>query len=104
VIQIHVPPLRERIEDIPNLVEHFLAKFAGHYRVSCPPIGPDEMAWLATHSWPGNVRELRNVVERYVIRGEIGSVGAGPALWALPPTRSESRPGAASDRAPTPLE
>ena len=123
VIRIHVPPLRERLEDVPALVEHFIAQFADRYQVSCPPLGPDEMAWLATHPWPGNVRELRNLVERYVIHGEMGRINSGatrstssavlaeckpgPVLWTRQtrqPTLSESRLGEASDRAPAPLE
>jgi transcriptional regulator with PAS, ATPase and Fis domain len=71
VIRIHVPPLRERPEDIPALLEYFTMKFSHHYQVPCPPIGGNAMAWLKEYSWPGNVRELRNVAERFVIRREL---------------------------------
>jgi transcriptional regulator with GAF, ATPase, and Fis domain len=73
VIPIHVPPLRERLTDLPPLVEHFLARFSEEHHMACAPLGP-EMAWLAKHHWPGNVRELRNVIERFVIRGELGPI------------------------------
>ena len=72
VIRIHVPPLRDRIEDLPSLVEHFITMLSDQHQMPCPALGPDEMAWLAAHPWPGNVRELRNVVERFVITGELG--------------------------------
>ena len=65
VIRIHLPPLRERPEDIPLLVDHFLAKHAAlaGKRVS---IAPDAMRWLVAQSFPGNVRELENAIERAV--------------------------------------
>jgi transcriptional regulator with PAS, ATPase and Fis domain len=72
VIPIHVPALRERLTDLQQLVEHFIAKFREEHQTACAPPGPDEMAWLARYHWPGNVRELRNVIERFVIRGELG--------------------------------
>jgi len=71
VIRIHVPPLRERREDIPALLDYFTTMFSDHYHMPCPPIGPNAMTWLKEYSWPGNVRELRNVAERFVIRREL---------------------------------
>jgi DNA-binding NtrC family response regulator len=88
VIRIHVPPLRERIEDLPTLVEHFIAAFADQYQVPPPSIGPEEMAWLAMYQWPGNVRELRNVVERFIIRGEMGPLNSGSYAFRISPRRS----------------
>jgi two-component system nitrogen regulation response regulator NtrX len=67
VIPIFVPPLRERSEDIPLLVEHFIADLAIEYGKSAKTLTPAAMARLKTHRWPGNVRELRNVIERVVI-------------------------------------
>jgi two-component system nitrogen regulation response regulator NtrX len=67
VIPIFVPPLRERAEDIPLLVEHFIADFALEYGRSAKTISPGALARLKTYRWPGNVRELRNVIERVVI-------------------------------------
>jgi len=63
VFPIHLPPLRKRREDIPELVEHFIRKFAGKDH----PIEPLAMEQLMLYSWPGNVRELENVIERSLI-------------------------------------
>jgi two-component system nitrogen regulation response regulator NtrX len=62
-----VPPLRERAEDIPLLVEHFIADFALEYGRSAKTVTPSAMTRLQTYRWPGNVRELRNVIERVII-------------------------------------
>jgi transcriptional regulator with PAS, ATPase and Fis domain len=77
VIHIHVPPLRERRGDIPALVERFMAKFSEEHQTSCAPLGSDDMTRLTKYHWPGNVRELRNIIERYVIRKELGPLHAG---------------------------
>src|SRR5581483_5787810 len=73
VINIHMPPLRDRKEDIPALVEHFLAKH--RYSASAQPatISEEALKRLMEYDWPGNVRELENVVERAVVlsRGQI---------------------------------
>jgi transcriptional regulator with PAS, ATPase and Fis domain len=68
VINLTVPPLRARKQDIPQMVEHFLQQFA---RPSTPvrAISPDAMAALAEYPWPGNVRQLENVIERLVVIG-----------------------------------
>jgi two-component system nitrogen regulation response regulator NtrX len=67
VIPIYVPPLRERAEDIPLLVEHFVADFAVEYGKAAKTLTPGAMSRLKNHKWPGNVRELKNVIERVVI-------------------------------------
>ncbi len=67
VVPVHLPPLADRREDIPPLVEHFLARYAAERRVSTPEIAPDAMAALQAYDWPGNVRQLRNIVERTMI-------------------------------------
>ena len=67
VIPIFVPPLRERAEDIPLLVEHFVEDFALEYGRSAKTLTRGAMARLQSYRWPGNVRELRNVIERVVI-------------------------------------
>ncbi len=67
VIPIFVPPLRERAEDIPLLVEHFVDDFALEYGKRAKTITPGAMARLKMYRWPGNIRELRNVIERVVI-------------------------------------
>jgi two-component system nitrogen regulation response regulator NtrX len=67
VIPIFVPPLRDRVEDIPLLVDHFVADLALEYHRSAKTVSPGAMARLQSYRWPGNVRELRNVIERVVI-------------------------------------
>lgn len=64
VLTIKVPPLRERIEDIPLLVSHFIEKFNKVFGAAVQDISPQALSILLHHSWPGNVRELENVVER----------------------------------------
>jgi two-component system response regulator AtoC len=67
VVRVTVPPLRERREDIPLLVDHFLAQFRGTLGKGVRGIADDALAKLVAYAWPGNVRELENVVERAVI-------------------------------------
>ncbi len=67
VIHIHMPPLRERMDDMPLLVEHFLAKFRFKPDAIPTTISEEAMARLMDHDWPGNVRELENAIERAVV-------------------------------------
>src|ERR687890_801234 len=67
VVPVKLPPLRERREDIPELVSHFLARFAAERRMSPPRISEEAMAALQAHDWPGNVRQLKNIIERTLI-------------------------------------
>lgn len=67
VIEMHVPPLRERPEDIPLLAEHFLSIFTEKYNKPHQRFGDGTIELLMNYEWPGNVRELRNVVERAVV-------------------------------------
>jgi two-component system nitrogen regulation response regulator NtrX len=67
VVPVRLPPLRERREDIPELVSNFLARFAAERRTPPPRISEEAMAALQAHDWPGNVRQLRNIIERTVI-------------------------------------
>jgi two-component system nitrogen regulation response regulator NtrX len=67
VIPIQVPPLREKKEDVPALVEYFLDYFAAEYGQKPKKITPDALKVLDAYDWPGNIRELRNVIERLVI-------------------------------------
>ena len=69
VFPIHVPPLRERADDIPLLVWRFVEEFATAFGKPVDAISQDDMAALQRYSWPGNIRELRNVVERAMITG-----------------------------------
>jgi DNA-binding NtrC family response regulator len=90
VVEIVIPPLRERKTDIRDLAEHMLGKAAAALGVSTPVLSDDALAKLAEHSWPGNVRELENCVTRAmviaagnVIRPEHLSI-ASPARTATP--------------------
>ncbi len=67
VVPVHIPPLADRREDIPALVDHFLARFASERRVPTPTVTEDAVGALQTYDWPGNVRQLRNIVERTMI-------------------------------------
>lgn len=67
VVPIHLPPLKERLEDVPLLVDHFLEKIAKANNKNKPVLSQKAMLSLMKHSWPGNVRELENVLERSMI-------------------------------------
>jgi DNA-binding NtrC family response regulator len=76
-IEIHVPPLRDRREDIPLLARHFLQSHAERYRKNVAGFEPAAMEALLAHSWPGNVRELDHAVERAVLMSTGGAIRAG---------------------------
>jgi two-component system nitrogen regulation response regulator NtrX len=67
VVPVTIPPLADRREDIPALVDHFVAHYAAERRVPTPEVADDAMVALQSYEWPGNVRQLRNVVERTII-------------------------------------
>lgn len=67
VVRMELPPLRERLEDIPVLAQHFLENFDEKYHKSVHRFAPEVMARLAAYHWPGNIRELKNCIERAVI-------------------------------------
>ena len=95
VLPVHLPPLRERREDIPPIAEHFLARFAEQMQKPVRSISGEAMDLLQAFSWPGNVRELENVMERAVALEQTPSVlpetlpehvrrGVGPASGPVP--------------------
>jgi formate hydrogenlyase transcriptional activator len=96
VFPITVPPLRERTEDIPLLVRHFVQKFASRMKKSIQSVPADAMKALQSYSWPGNVRELENFIERAVILTQ------GHALFV--PSAELRRPVNGGDGAVTSLE
>ncbi|MGE3819630.1 MAG: sigma-54-dependent transcriptional regulator [Isosphaeraceae bacterium] len=75
VVPIHVPPLRERREDVPLLAEHFLRAATGRLRREDLAFAPEALEALARYDWPGNVRQLENLVERLAIFGQGGVIG-----------------------------
>jgi two-component system nitrogen regulation response regulator NtrX len=90
VVPVRIPPLRERREDIPELVNHFLARFAAERRISTPELSQEAMAALQAHDWPGNVRQLRNIIERTLILTPGDRVGC-IEVDLLPPEIIESQ-------------
>jgi len=84
VFPVRVPALRERLDDIPPLVEAFLQRLAARLGRSFDPPGGESLQRLRAHSWPGNVRELQNVVERAAISAGGGRLDFGRALPAGP--------------------
>jgi DNA-binding NtrC family response regulator len=91
VIHMTVPPLRERAEDIPALLEHFMSIFSAEYATPRISLTPDAWNVLLRYSWPGNVRELRNLVERLTVRHSGAPIGVNDLpseLWkeAVPAT------------------
>jgi len=105
VIQIDIPPLRERGDDVRVLAEHYISNFKSRLRKSIDSITPEALAAFRRYEWPGNVRELRNVIERamiledgdeitpkYLPRGLAGESRAG----------MESRGGTRPDHIPLP--
>jgi two-component system response regulator HydG len=93
VVTIDIPPLRHRRDDIPDLIEHFLAESKTHHPQSpVERIGADALRRLLEHSWPGNVRELEHVVERLVLLGRSPEV----AVADLPATLTVKREAAPS--------
>ncbi len=75
VAKIIIPPLRERIEDVPLLAKYFLQKFTGEYNKQILSINANAMSMLKNHSWPGNVRELRNIIATLVISAKQSEIG-----------------------------
>jgi len=96
VITIHVPPLRERKEDIPLLASHFIEKFNFEFGKNVEGVSEEALQLLLEHDWPGNVRELENVIERAVIINKEGIIMPSH----LPPQLIKVPEGAASPAPP----
>jgi len=100
VFPIQLPPLRERIDDLPSLVDHFVRQVVPSLGIEAPEVSPEAMHALCSYHWPGNVRELRNIIERCALLAtggritlddlppEIASV-AGPAPGTTPVPESK---------------
>jgi DNA-binding NtrC family response regulator len=89
-IEIRLPPLRERRDDIPLLAAHFLREYAARYRKPATKIHPDAMRTLLAYGWPGNVRELAHAVERAVLLAE-GDAVRPADLNLRPPGEGSAR-------------
>ncbi len=94
VLPIHVPPLRERREDVPLLVAHFAERFCRRNNRRIPKFEPEVLRLLQGYAWPGNVRELQNLVERLIILSEGEQIRRSdvPAFLAHVPNPAESIP------------
>jgi two-component system, NtrC family, nitrogen regulation response regulator NtrX len=92
VFPLMLPPLRERRDDIPALVEHFAEQVSVQNGWKPIPFAPDSMEALQTYSWPGNVRELRNMVERLMLLATEGEVDLATVQLALPKTAAMGLP------------
>ncbi len=101
VIQIAIPPLRERMEDIPGLAAAFVEEFRGKFGQAVSCVSPHMMALLLRHTWPGNVRELRNVIEAAFVN----CIGSTNGLLEMPErlARRIESAGAATPHSPQAL-
>ncbi|MFP2961515.1 sigma-54-dependent transcriptional regulator [Myxococcus sp. 1LA] len=105
VVEIRLPPLRERAEDVPALAKHLLEKASRKVGRPTASLAPEALTALTTHPWPGNVRELENALERAVILADGPVVTAGLLALELPDTLDSFGPTAeSSDASPGALE
>src|SRR6185312_12613203 len=99
VIHIEVPPLRERLDDVPLLADHFLQKFRQQAARRITGFSAEALAAMTRYSWPGNVRELRNAVERAIVLGDRETIQAQD----LPPqVLAQAQPPRTRTSSPTP--
>jgi DNA-binding NtrC family response regulator len=96
VVPITVPPLRDRIEDLPLLVDHFIRRYNHECNKRIEALTPDALAALGSYAWPGNVRELQNIVERTVVLVDGPLISAADLPLDL--TISPTRPGSTLDK------
>jgi nitrogen regulation protein NR(I) len=92
VVCLQLPPLRERREDIPGLVQHFFRKYAAEFAIESPTISSDAMAVLQADSWPGNVRELENMTRRLLLAALGFSINADAVRQTLASRNAEVAP------------
>ncbi|MDQ3917349.1 MAG: sigma-54 dependent transcriptional regulator [Acidobacteriota bacterium] len=103
VISLHVPPLRQRREDIPALIEHFLAVFRERFNRPALDLSEEARRRLSAYDWPGNVRELRNAVERAAALAQGDTIEADQVLPPAPAQAPEGKP-AEAGAAPVTLD
>jgi len=91
IISLVLPPLRERLEDIPLLTRHFLEKYSSEMNKKTPDLTPDALQILMAHGWPGNVRELEHAIERAAVLCDGPSIRGSDLILASPSvTRGQS--------------
>ena len=86
VVTVHIPPLRERRNEISVLIRHFIEKYSGVYARSVSPLPDEAMQALIRYSWPGNIRELENLCKRYVIVGDSTQIVRELSLHTVAPS------------------
>ena len=101
VFPVHIPPLRERTEDIPVLVEYFVDRFARNAGKSIRSIEKRALELLELYSWPGNIRELQNVIERAVIVSETETLTIDESWLSLGTLQPQGPSGALGRKSPT---
>ena len=77
IVPIHIPPLRERVEDIPILVEHFIEQYSREYKKKTKTVSAEAMQSLFAYPWPGNIRELENKVQQLVVMSPSSAICSG---------------------------
>ena len=86
-VVIHLPPLRDRRDDVEPLARHFLAHYAARYRKPLAGLDADALALLRAHAWPGNVRELAHTIERAVLMADAAATSVAPRHLGVHPPR-----------------
>ena len=104
VFPIELPPLRERVVDIPVLAQHFVAQSARKLGATVPRLTPANVKELQSYDWPGNVRELQNVIERALIRSRNGQLDLGLGRTGNIVSRLPGKADSARDTAPASLQ
>src|SRR5579871_107351 len=109
VVTIHIPPLRERKEEIPVFLEYFLDKYSEYYGKHPPMFGDYAMARMMEYAWPGNIRELENLIKRYVIVGNEAQIireisTHKPIVLSMPGAPVSVAPAAASPAVASPVQ
>lgn len=101
VVSLYVPSLRDRIEDIPDLVNSFLQEYSAKYNKECPSLLNSAMERMISYQWPGNIRELRNIVERIIIFIDKPTIHADDLMNIIPITNNHTitKEGLAQERA-----
>ncbi len=93
VVPIAVPPLRDRLEDLPLLVDHFIRRYTHEFNKRIQGLSPEALAVLSAYQWPGNVRELQNIIERSIVLVDSPVIGVGdlPLDLTVAPHRGRGR-------------
>jgi DNA-binding NtrC family response regulator len=97
VINLHIPPLRERREDVPLLAERFVARCAAEQGKDAPALSESAVRRLVAHAWPGNVRELENAIERAMVTVSGPELRAADFEFLEPPRNGSARPAVPDD-------